>query len=96
MTEVKVNEVIKSVYGNNYFAVKNEKGENVYKVLHTVGINGALGSARGWCYEHGDHLLFRFVWGDDARSFAKKAEVAGKVSVDMEFDWWVVKVYPTE
>ena len=96
MTETKVKKVIKSIYGNNYFAVKSGEGENIYKVLHTIGINGVISSASGWCYDRGDYLLFRFVWGDDARSFAKKAEIAGKVSVDMDFDWWAVKVYPTE
>lgn len=96
MTEKKVNEMVKSIYGNNYFAIKDKKNKNAYKVLHTICLGGAIGSASGWCYECSDHLLFRFVWGKDAKSFGMKAEVAGKVSVGQEGDWWVVKVYPTE
>lgn len=96
MTIQRIDKAIKAIFGDNYFVRQNPNNEDIYEVLHTIGINGAIGSARGWCYVDGNSIKFRYVWERDANSAALKAKSAGRVVVKQEHDWWVVLVYLDE
>ena len=96
MTQERVNEIVKSIFGNTYF-VEKSKGPGIYKVRHTIGINGAVASGYGCIYDHGNYLRLLYVWKRDAEPIANNARAAGfEVTMDYYFDFWVVKVYDNE
>lgn len=94
MKEERISEIIKMLFGRNYFIEKNPNGDGIYKVKHTIGLNGAVGSAYGYVYTNENSLRFMNVWKKDAEPIADKARALGfEVTMDYHVGWWVVMVY---
>lgn len=101
MTNERINEIVKSLWGKRFRAVEKPKmGEGWYELQHTLGINGAVGEAKGVFEVKDEKLIIRFVWANQADGFAAKAAGLGfkveqctePVKGDTEWEWSVVKV----
>lgn len=92
-----INSVVKKVWGRSFKA--QEKGNNMYELVHTIGINGATGSARGRFEVIGNDFIVRYVWASQGHAFANQVHHLGyapkvyeePVEGDTAWNWTVVK-----
>lgn len=92
-----INKVVKTLWGKTYRAV--DQGDGSYKLLHTVGINGATGSAYGYFRVEGDNFIIRYVWAHIRDAMAQKVtyylgckcETYQEKAEDADWEWSVLK-----
>lgn len=93
----KINDVVKKVWGRSFKAL--EKGDNMYELVHTIGIDGATGSARGRFEVDGNSFIVRYIWSSQGYAFANQVHRLGytpkvyeePVEGDTNWSWTVVK-----